>query len=120
VVDAFGYERSGEVVTLKEVLAGPAGEVGDRALVVSHADEERIVFLADSLEIPKLRAGDSLMIEPRSAYAYERIPKSEVEELVLEEVPDVDYTDIGGLHAQIEQIRWRRLSRGKHVASSPR
>jgi proteasome-associated ATPase len=105
VVDAFGYERSGEVVTLKEVLAGPAGAVGDRALVVSHADEERIVFLAESLEISKLRAGDSLMIEPRSAYAYERIPKSEVEELVLEEVPDVDYTDIGGLHAQIEQIR---------------
>jgi proteasome-associated ATPase len=87
------------------VLAGPHGEVGDRALVVSHADEERIVFLADSLEIAKLRAGDSLMIEPRSAYAYERIPKSEVEELVLEEVPDVDYTDIGGLHSQIEQIR---------------
>jgi proteasome-associated ATPase len=105
VVDAFGFERSGEVVTLKEVLAGEGGAPGDRALVVSHADEERIVFLADSLDTTKLRAGDSLMIEPRSAYAYERIPKSEVEELVLEEVPDVDYTDIGGLHSQIEQIR---------------
>ncbi len=55
--------------------------------------------------VSALRAGDSLMIEPRSAYAYERIPKSEVEELVLEEVPDVDYSDIGGLHSQIEQIR---------------
>ncbi len=105
VVDAFGYERTGEVVLLKEVLAGPDGGPSDRALVVSHADEERIVHLADSLQISALRAGDSLMIEPRSAYAYERIPKSEVEELVLEEVPDVDYTDIGGLHAQIEQIR---------------
>jgi proteasome-associated ATPase len=105
VVDAFGYERTGEVVVLKEVLTGPHGELGDRALVVSHADEERIVSLADSLQVGLLRAGDSLMIEPRSAYAYERIPKSEVEELVLEEVPDVDYTDIGGLHTQIEAIR---------------
>jgi proteasome-associated ATPase len=52
-----------------------------------------------------LRAGDSLLLEPRSAYVYERIPKSEVEELILEEVPDIDYTDIGGLSSQIEQIR---------------
>lgn len=100
IVDALGFERSGEVVMLKELLEG-----GDRALVISHADEERIVFLAESLLTAPLRAGDSLMIEPRSAYAYERIPKSEVEELVLEEVPDVDYTDIGGLTNQIEQIR---------------
>jgi proteasome-associated ATPase len=100
IVDALGFERSGEVVMLKELLEG-----GDRALVISHADEERIVFLAEGLIESPLRAGDSLMIEPRSAYAYERIPKSEVEELVLEEVPDVDYTDIGGLSNQIEQIR---------------
>jgi len=100
IVDAFGFERVGEVVTYKEVLDG-----GDRALVISHADEERIVFLAETLINAPLRAGDSLMIEPRSGYAYERIPKSEVEELVLEEVPDVDYLDIGGLDRQIEQIR---------------
>ncbi|GAA4252471.1 proteasome ATPase [Dactylosporangium darangshiense] len=100
IVDALGFERAGEVVMLKEVLEG-----GDRALVISHADEERIVHLAHTLADSPLRAGDSLMIEPRSAYAYERIPKSEVEELVLEEVPDVDYHDIGGLSPQIEQIR---------------
>ncbi|HKD97718.1 MAG TPA: proteasome ATPase, partial [Micromonosporaceae bacterium] len=100
IVDAFGYERTGEVVMLKEVLEG-----GDRALVISHADEERIVHLAETLMEVPLRAGDSVMIEPRSAYAYERIPKSEVEELVLEEVPDVGYADIGGLDRQIEQIR---------------
>ncbi len=100
IVDAFGFERVGEVVTYKEVLDG-----ADRALVISHADEERIVFLAETLIGAPLRAGDSLMIEPRSGYAYERIPKSEVEELVLEEVPDVDYIDIGGLDRQIEQIR---------------
>jgi len=100
VVDALGFERVGEVVMLKEVLEG-----GDRALVISHADEERVVQLADTIIDTPLRAGDSLLIEPRSAYAYERIPKSEVEELVLEEVPDIDYTDIGGLDRQIEQIR---------------
>jgi proteasome-associated ATPase len=100
IVDAFGFERAGEVAMLKEILEG-----GDRALVISHADEERVVHLADTLLDQPLRAGDSLLVEPRSAYAYERIPKSEVEELVLEEVPDVDYHDIGGLDRQIEQIR---------------
>jgi proteasome-associated ATPase len=104
VVDAFGFERAGEVVMLKEILDRSDGP-GDRALVISHADEERVVHLADTLIGSALRAGDSLLIEPRSAYAYERIPKSEVEELVLEEVPDVGYTDIGGLDRQIEQIR---------------
>ncbi|HEY7224102.1 MAG TPA: proteasome ATPase [Micromonosporaceae bacterium] len=100
IVDALGFERAGEVVMLKEVLEG-----GDRALVISHADEERVVHLADTILDSPLRAGDSLLIEPRSAYAYERIPKSEVEELILEEVPDIDYADIGGLDRQIEQIR---------------
>src|SRR3712207_7776539 len=52
-----------------------------------------------------MRSGDSLLLETRSGYVYERIPKSEVEELVLEEVPDIDYGDIGGLSRQIEQIR---------------
>ncbi|HZN20374.1 MAG TPA: proteasome ATPase [Micromonosporaceae bacterium] len=100
IVDAVGFERAGDVVMLKEILDG-----GDRALVISHADEERIVHLADTLIDTPLRAGDSLLIEARSAYAYERVPKSEVEELVLEEVPDVGYRDIGGLDRQIEQIR---------------
>ncbi|HEV7655190.1 MAG TPA: proteasome ATPase [Mycobacteriales bacterium] len=94
------FERAGDVVMLKELLAG-----GDRALVIGHTDEERIVHLADTLLTERLRAGDSLLLEPRSGYVYEKIPKSEVEELVLEEVPDIDYTDIGGLASQIEQIR---------------
>ncbi|WP_344127637.1 proteasome ATPase [Luedemannella flava] len=105
IVDALGFERAGEVVMLKELMENAETGVVDRALVISHADEERVVHLADTLSSGVLRSGDSLLIEPRSAYAYERIPKSEVEELVLEEVPDVDYTDIGGLHSQIEQIR---------------
>ncbi len=100
VVAAREFERAGEVVMLKEILEG-----GDRALVIGHTDEERIVHIAHTLSDQKLRAGDSLLLEPRSGYIYERIPKSEVEELILEEVPDLDYSDIGGLSRQIEQIR---------------
>jgi len=100
VVVAQGYETVGEVVMLKEVL-----EDGDRALVISHADEERVVRLAEPLRGSLLRAGDSLLLEPRSGYVYERIPKAEVEELILEEVPDITYSDIGGLGSQIIQIR---------------
>src|ERR1700734_3449182 len=100
VVIAQGYETIGEVVMLKELLEG-----GDRALVISHADEERIVRLADPLRNSTLRGGDSLLLEPRSGYVYERIPKAEVEELILEEVPDITYSEIGGLAPQIEQIR---------------
>src|SRR3954462_6226700 len=100
VVAARGFERAGEIVMLKEILAG-----GDRALVVGHTDEERVVYLAQILRQKPLRAGDSLLLESRSSYAYERVPKSEVEELILEEVPDIDYSDIGGLTHQIEAIR---------------
>jgi proteasome-associated ATPase len=100
VVIALGYESLGEVVMLKELLEG-----GDRALVISHADEERIVRLAEPLLNGTVRAGDSLLLEPRSGYVYERIPKAEVEELILEEVPDITYELIGGLGPQIEQIR---------------
>jgi proteasome-associated ATPase len=104
VVEARDFERAGDVVMLKELLE-PIDGVTQRALVIGHTDEERVVFLADSLTGQPLRVGDSLLLEPRSGYVYERIPKSEVEELVLEEVPDIDYSDIGGLSRQIEQIR---------------
>ena len=100
VVIAQGYEKVGEVVMLKEVLAD-----SERALVISQADEERVVRLAEPLLNQPLRAGDSLLLESRSGYVYERIPKAEVEELILEEVPDISYKDIGGLAGQIEQIR---------------
>ncbi|GAB3482116.1 proteasome ATPase [Nocardiopsis coralliicola] len=99
VVEAQSFETVGELVLLKEVLDG------DRALVISNHDEERIVRLAAPLLDQAIRPGDSLLLESRSGYVYERIPKSEVEELILEEVPDIAYTDIGGLGGQIEQIR---------------
>ncbi|MFH9351085.1 proteasome ATPase [Kitasatospora sp. NPDC017646] len=100
IVDAMAFERIGEIVTLKELL-----EDGERALVIGHTDEERVVRLAEPLRELTVRAGDALLLEPRSGYVYEVVPKSEVEELVLEEVPDIDYRQIGGLANQIEQIR---------------
>jgi proteasome-associated ATPase len=100
VVLALAFERQGEVVILKEILAD-----GERALVNGHADEERVVMLAAPLLDGPLRTGDSLLVETRSGWAYERVPKSEVEELVLEEVPDISYDQIGGLKGQIESIQ---------------
>ncbi|SOD61496.1 proteasome-associated ATPase [Streptomyces zhaozhouensis] len=100
IVSAMDFENAGDIVTLKEVL-----EDGERALVVGHTDEERVVKLAEPLMASTLRAGDALLLEPRSGYVFEVVPKSEVEELVLEEVPDIDYTRIGGLGGQIELIR---------------
>ena len=100
VVRAMAFERVGEVVMLKELLAD-----GDRALVIGHTDDERVVRIASPLKDSVMRAGDSLLLETRSGFVYERIPKTEVEELILEEVPDIDYADIGGLSRQIDQIR---------------
>jgi proteasome-associated ATPase len=99
VIAVRNFETQGEVVTLKEVLDA------ERAIVVGHADEERVVNLADPLSGLSLRSGDHLMMDPRSGYVFERLPKPEVEELVLEEVPDISYEDIGGLKSQIESIK---------------
>jgi proteasome-associated ATPase len=100
VVAALAYEEVGEVVMFKELLAD-----GERALVIANADEERVVRLAEPLRNDTIRAGDSLLLDARAGYVYEKVPKSEVEELVLEEVPDIDYSAIGGLVKQIDAIR---------------
>ena len=99
VVEAGGYEQVGEIVTVKEML----GE--GRALVIGRGDEERVVRFAGQVADGGVRVGDALTIDPRSGFVFEVIPRAEVEELVLEEVPDIDYTDIGGLGPQIEAIR---------------
>src|SRR5204862_8350588 len=100
VVLARGLEVSGEVVVLKEVL-----EDGRRALIVGRADEGRVVELSDAiLQEPKLRAGDSILMDTRTGLLLEKLPRPEVEELVLEEVPDISYEDVGGLDEQIEAI----------------
>jgi proteasome-associated ATPase len=99
VVLARRGELSGEVVTLKELL-----DDGTRALIVGRADEERVAELADSLLGEKLRSGDTILMDPRSGLLLEKLPRPEVEELVLEEVPDISYDDVGGLDDQIEQI----------------
>ncbi|TWE12765.1 proteasome ATPase [Rudaeicoccus suwonensis] len=99
IVAAAGFEQVGELVQAKELLGT------ERVLVVSHADEERICRVAGSLQDQVIRAGDSLLMDNRSSFVFERIPKAEVADLVLEEVPDIHYEDIGGLSGQIEQIR---------------
>ncbi|MHB1444062.1 MAG: proteasome ATPase [Acidimicrobiales bacterium] len=98
VVLARGGEISGEVVVLKDRLDEK------RALIIGRADEERVVELADSLVDVKLRTGDTVLMDPRSGLLLERLPRPEVEELILEEVPDVSYDDVGGLDSQIEAI----------------
>jgi len=99
VVLARSGELTGEVVTLKEVM-----DDGLRALIVGRADEERVAELADSLKGEKLRSGDTVLMDSRSGLLLEKLPRPEVEELVLEEVPDIAYEDVGGLDSQIEQI----------------
>lgn len=100
IIAIHGFEIAGEIVKLKSLL-----DNNSRAVVIGRADEERVVRIAESLTDVNIKSGDSLLLDSKSGFVYEKIPKSEVEELVLEEVPDVNYEDIGGLGAQIEQIR---------------
>jgi proteasome-associated ATPase len=99
VVETAGYEIQGEVVILKEVLDE------ERAIVTQRADEDRVGIIADPLRPVKLKIGDHLLIDTKSGYLLEKLPKSEVEDLMLEEVPDISYEDIGGLTNQIETIK---------------
>jgi proteasome-associated ATPase len=99
VVMARGAEATGEVVTLKEVL-----EDGVRAIVTGRGEDDRVCELADSLRGMHLRSGDLLRLDTRSGLLLERLAQPEVEHLLLEEVPDISYDDIGGLDQQIEAI----------------
>jgi proteasome-associated ATPase len=99
VIEVKGFDIQGEVVRLKDVLEG------NRALVTLHFDEEKVAELGDPLLAERLSVGDHLLYDPRSGYVVEKLPRSESEELVLEEVPDVDYEHIGGLQHELEQVR---------------
>jgi proteasome-associated ATPase len=99
VVESCGFEQAGEVVTLKEVIDP------ERASIISRADEERIALIAESLRDVPMRAGDHLLFDTRSGFVLEKLPKPEVDELVLEEIPDITYEDVGGLREQIVSIQ---------------
>ena len=99
VIESRGFDVQGEVVRLKDTLEGR------RALVTLHFDEEKVAELAEPLLTERLSVGDHLLYDPRSGYVIEKLPKSEAEELVLEEVPDVSYENIGGLAKELEQVK---------------
>jgi proteasome-associated ATPase len=99
VIEAAGYEIQGEVVILKEQLDA------ERALVTLRADEEKVGIIAEPLRTLRLKTGDHLLLDSKSGYLLEKLPKSEVEDLTLEEVPDIGYESIGGLGDQIEAIK---------------
>lgn len=99
VVSVRRSELVGEIVSLKEVLAD-----GIRVVVTARGDEERVCELSDSLRGTFLRSGDLLRLDTRSHLVLEKLPQPEVDDLLLEEVPDVAYEDIGGLDEQIEMI----------------
>ena len=99
VVEVAGYEVQGEVVILKEQLDS------ERAVVTLRADEDKVAIVSDPLRAVRLRIGDHLLMDAKSGYLLEKLPKSEVEDLSLEEVPDIGYEDIGGLGDQLEAIK---------------
>ena len=99
VVSVREFERHGEVVKVKEVLGD------NRVLVTLRADEERVVETSDPLIKEKLKFGDNVLLNPTTGMIMEKLPKTEVEDLLLEEVPNIKYSNIGGLDQQIESIR---------------
>ena len=99
VVEILRPDKQGEVVKIKENL-------GDgRVLVVGRGDEEIVAIVSQALSGEQLRAGDPLLLDPRSGHVLERLPKEQVEDVILEEIPDISYEDIGGLGPQIEDIK---------------
>jgi proteasome-associated ATPase len=99
VVEPAGFTQRGEISSVVDLL-------GDgRAIVLGHTDDERVVTLASPLRREKIKVGDHLLVDPRTQYAFEKMPKSAVEEVALEEIPDITYANIGGLGEQVEILR---------------
>ena len=99
VIGTAGFEDQGEIVRIKEFLDS------NRAIVTARADQEMVINFADSIDHTLLKIGEHVRVDPRSGFAFERMPTSEVEETVLEEIPDITYDQIGGLRSQIEALR---------------
>ena len=99
IVEPSGFVSRGEIASIVDFIAD------NRAIVLGHTDDERVVTLAEPLRRDRLKVGDNLLYDPRTHYAFEKLPKSAVEEVVLEEIPDVTYDHIGGLGEQIEELR---------------
>jgi len=99
IIEGSGYVARGEIATIVDFIAD------NRAIVLGHTDDERVITLAEPLRHEKLKVGDHILFDPRTNYAFEKLPKSSVEEVVLEEIPDVTYQNIGGLGEQIEMLR---------------
>ncbi len=99
IVEPAGYTQRGEIVSVVDVISE------NRLLVLGHTDDERVVTVAEPLRSEKIKVGDHILIDSRMQYAFEKMPKSSVEEVMLEEIPDISYEDIGGLEDQIEVLR---------------
>jgi len=99
VVEPAGFTRRGEIATIVELLDE------NRAIVLGHTDDERVITLAAPLARERLKAGDAVLFDSRTQFAFEKMPKSAVEEVALEEIPDVTYENIGGLAEQVEILR---------------
>jgi len=99
IIEASGYISRGEIAAVVDFIAD------NRAIVLGHTDDERVITLAEPLRHEKLKVGDHILFDPRTNYGFEKLPKSSVEEVVLEEIPDITYANIGGLGEQIEILR---------------
>ncbi|GAA2956577.1 proteasome ATPase [Glutamicibacter bergerei] len=99
VVAGLGYEQTGDLVTIKEILEH------HQAVVMTRGDDQRVIEFAEPLRGEHLRVGDQLTIDSRTGLAINRVQLTDMQSLVLEEVPDIDYSDIGGLNSQIEAIQ---------------
>ncbi len=99
IIEVRDYDPQGEIVHLKQLLDD------GRAVVSLHFDDERVVEISDALKQQPLSVGDHLLFEPRSGYLTEKLPKGEMDELIIEEVPDIHYDQIGGLSKELEHVK---------------
>ena len=99
IIEGAEYTQRGEVCTVVDSISE------SRLIVSGHTDDERVVTLSEPLRRENIKVGDPLLVDMRTMYAFEKLPKSSVEEVMLEEIPDVTYEDIGGLGDQIEILR---------------